>query len=148
MLYERIEKTGLQTPVWDRSHPGTPFLFSQSFPSGRGKFHPLEYVPAVEAPDDEFPFILTTGRVLEHWHGGTMTRHSQLDALYPQAQAYINTVDAEMLGLEDGQAVCVASRRGSINLRLAVSERISAGVVFIPFHFAEAAANLLTIDAL
>jgi len=148
VLYERIEKTGLQTPVWDRSHPGTPFLFSQSFPSGRGKFHPLEYVPAVEAPDDEFPFILTTGRVLEHWHGGTMTRHSQLDALYPQAQAYINTVDAEMLGLEDGQAVCVASRRGSINLRLAVSEKISAGVVFIPFHFAEAAANLLTIDAL
>ncbi len=148
VLYERIEKTGLQTPVWDESHPGTPFLFSQSFPSGRGKFHPLEYVPAVEAPDDEFPFILTTGRVLEHWHGGTMTRHSQLDALYPQAQAFINIVDAEMLGLEDGQAVCVASRRGSINLRLAVSEKISAGVVFIPFHFAEAAANLLTIDAL
>lgn len=148
VLYERIEKTGLQTPVWDRSHPGTPFLFSQSFPSGRGKFHPLEYVPAAEAPDDEFPFILTTGRVLEHWHGGTMTRHSQLDALFPQAQAIINTVDAEMLGLEDGQAVCVVSRRGSINLRLAVSEKISAGVVFIPFHFTEAAANLLTIDAL
>jgi len=148
VLYERIEKTGLQTPVWDSSHPGTPFLFSQSFPSGRGKFHPLEYVPAVEAPDDEFPFILTTGRVLEHWHGGTMTRHSQLDTLYPQAQAFVNTVDAEMLGLEDGQAVCVASRRGSINLRLTVSEKISAGVVFIPFHFAEAAANLLTIDAL
>ncbi|OGO27061.1 MAG: hypothetical protein A2Z16_12115 [Chloroflexi bacterium RBG_16_54_18] len=148
VFYERIEKTGLQTPVWDGSHPGTPFLFSQSFPSGRGKFHPLEYVPVVEAPDDEFPFILTTGRVLEHWHGGTMTRHSQLDALYPQAQAFINTVDAEMLGLQDGQAVCVSSRRGSINLRLAVSEKISAGVVFIPFHFAEAAANLLTIDAL
>lgn len=148
VLYERIEKTGLQTPVWDRSHPGTPFLFSEAFPSGKGKFHPLEYVPAVETPDDEYPFILTTGRVLEHWHGGTMTRHSQLDALYPEAQAYINDVDAEMLGLQHGQAVCVASRRGSINLRLAVSEKISAGVVFIPFHFAEAAANLLTIDAL
>lgn len=146
--YERIEKVGLQTPVWDETHPGTPFLFSQSFPSGKGKFHPLEYVPAVETPDDEYPFILTTGRVLEHWHGGTLSRHSQLNALYPQAQAQINTVDAEMLGLQDGQAVNIASRRGSINLRLQVSDKISAGVVFIPFHFAEAAANLLTIDAL
>jgi predicted molibdopterin-dependent oxidoreductase YjgC len=143
-----VSKRWSADPVWDQSHPGTPFSSHKPSPAARGKFHVLEYVPAVEAPDDEFPFILTTGRVLEHWHGGTMTRHSQLDALYPQAQAFINTVDAEMLGLENGQAVCVTSRRGSINLRLAVSEKISAGVVFIPFHFAEAAANLLTIDAL
>jgi formate dehydrogenase alpha subunit len=146
--YRRLEKNGLQTPVWDDRHPGTPFLFAERFPSGRGKFHPLEFVPPVEGIDDEYPFILTTGRVLEHWHGGTMTRHSALNELYPEATAQIHPVDAEMLGIADGQAVRVASRRGAIVLRAAVSEKTSAGVVFIPFHFAEAAANLLTIDAL
>jgi formate dehydrogenase alpha subunit len=146
--YARIEKTGLQVPVWDETHPGTPFLFAGSFPRGRGKFHPLEYVPAVELPDDEYPFILTTGRVLEHWHGGTLTRHSQLDDLYPEALAQVSPVDADMLGLQNGDPVRVASRRGEIVLRVAVNELANPGVVFIPFHFAEAAANLLTIDVL
>jgi predicted molibdopterin-dependent oxidoreductase YjgC len=146
--YERIEPVGLQVPVWDEQHPGMPYLFGESFPRGRGKFHPLEFVPVVEQPDDEYPFILTTGRVLEHWHGGTMTRHSQLDALYPEALVELNPVDAEMLGVADGLPVRVASRRGEVVLRAHVSEKTSAGVVFIPFHFAEAAANLLTIDAL
>lgn len=148
VTYERIEQTGLQIPVWDSAHPGTPYLFSESFPRGRGKFFPLEFIPAVEQPDDEYPFILTTGRVLEHWHGGTMTRHSQLDALYPEALAQLNPVDASMLGIEDGMPIRVSSRRGEIVLRASVNEKTSAGVVFIPFHFAEAAANLLTIDAL
>jgi formate dehydrogenase alpha subunit len=146
--YARLEQGGLQVPVWDAQHPGTPYLFAESFPRGRGKFHALDFVPAVEQPDEEYPFILTTGRVLEHWHGGTLTRHSQLDALYPEALVEINPVDAELLGIVDGQAVRVASRRGEVVLRGAVSEKIGAGVVFIPFHFAEAAANLLTIDAL
>jgi predicted molibdopterin-dependent oxidoreductase YjgC len=88
--YQRIETQGLQTPVWDDNHPGTPYLFAETFPSGRGKFHPLEYVPSVELPDEEYPFILTTGRLLEHWHGGTMTRHSKLDDLYPSARIEIN----------------------------------------------------------
>jgi formate dehydrogenase alpha subunit len=148
VTYARIEDEGLQVPVWDENHPGTPFLFAERFPRGRGKFHTLTFVPAVEQPDDEYPFILTTGRVLEHWHGGTMTRHSELDALYPEALAEISPVDADMLGIEDGSPVRVASRRGEIVLRARVSEKTSAGVVFIPFHFAEAAANLLTIDAL
>jgi predicted molibdopterin-dependent oxidoreductase YjgC len=146
--YARIEKVGLQTPVWDDTHPGTPYLFSESFPRGRGKFTPLEFVPAVELPDDEYPFILTTGRVLEHWHGGTMTRHSKLDELYPEATVEINPADAAMVGIESGMPVRVASRRGAIVLRAAVTEKVSPGVVFIPFHFSEAAANLLTIDAL
>jgi formate dehydrogenase alpha subunit len=146
--YERLEGVGLQTPVWDAEHPGTPYLFAGRFPSGRGKFHTLEYVAVVEEPDEEYPFILTTGRVLEHWHGGSMTRHSQLDALAPEALAEISPVDAEMLGIADGQLVRVSSRRGSIELRALVTEQSSPGVVFIPFHFAEAAANLLTIDAL
>jgi predicted molibdopterin-dependent oxidoreductase YjgC len=146
--YERIEKTGLQVPVWDDQHPGMPYLFGDTFPRGRGKFHPLEYVPVVEQPDDEYPFILTTGRVLEHWHGGTMTRNSLLDELYPEARLEISPVDARLAGIEDGQAVRVSSRRGSIVLRASVTEKTSPSVVFIPFHFAEAAANLLTIDAL
>jgi formate dehydrogenase alpha subunit len=146
--YPRIETQGLQTPVWDDSHPGTPYLFGETFPRGRGKFHPLEYVPAVELPDEEYPFILTTGRVLEHWHGGTLTRHSKLDDLYPEARIEINPADAARVKIDDGQAVRVSSRRGTIVLRAWVSPRTTAGVVFIPMHFAEAAANLLTIDAL
>jgi formate dehydrogenase alpha subunit len=146
--YSRIDKIGLQTPVWDDQHPGTPYLFSESFPSGKGKFHPLDFVPAAELPDDDYPFILTTGRVLEHWHGGSMTRHSQLQALYPQALVEINPADAALMGIIDGQVVRVSSRRGSIVLRALVTEKSNAGVVFIPFHFSEAAANLLTSDAL
>jgi len=146
--YDRLEKDGLQTPVWDESHPGTPHLFTESFPRGRGKFHPLEFIPSVELPDDEYPFILSTGRVLEHWHGGTMTRHSKLDELYPEARVEIYPTDAELAGIRDGQAVRVSSRRGFVALRASVTEKTRAGVVFIPFHFAEAAANLLTIDAL
>jgi formate dehydrogenase alpha subunit len=146
--YFRIEKEGLQTPVWDDNHPGTPYLFAETFPSGKGKFHPLDYVPCVEMPDDEYPFILTTGRLLEHWHGGTLTRHSKLDELYPEARIEINPGDATRLAIEDGQTVRVSSRRGSIVLRAWVTERATTGVVFIPMHFAEAAANLLTIDTL
>jgi predicted molibdopterin-dependent oxidoreductase YjgC len=146
--YPRIEHQGLQTPVWDDTHPGTPYLFAETFPSGKGKFHPLEYVPAVEMPDEEYPFILTTGRLLEHWHGGTLTRHSKLDDLYPEARIEISPADAARLKLEDGQAVRVSSRRGSIVLRAWVTQRTTVGVVFIPMHFAQAAANLLTIDAL
>jgi formate dehydrogenase alpha subunit len=146
--YSRIEKQGLQTPVWDDNHPGTPYLFAETFPSGKGKFHPLEYVPAVEMPDDEYPFILTTGRLLEHWHGGTLTRHSKLDDLYPSARVEINPADAARLKIADGEAVRVSSRRGTVVLRAWVTQRTTVGVVFIPMHFHEAAANLLTIDAL
>jgi formate dehydrogenase alpha subunit len=148
ITYNRIEDSGLQHPVWDENHPGTPFLFSETFPRGKGKFHPLEYVPSVETPDDEYPFILTTGRVLEHWHGGSLTRNSWMNDLYPEARMEINPADAENLGIIDAQAVRVTSRRGTIVLRAWVNERASPGIVFIPFHFREAAANLLTIDAI
>ncbi len=146
--YRRIEKEGLQTPVWDDNHPGTPYLFTETFPSGKGKFHPLEYIPSVEMPDEEYPFILTTGRLLEHWHGGTMTRHSKLDELYPEARIEINPADAARLKIEDGDTVRASSRRGTVVLRAWVTQRTTVGVVFIPMHFVEAAANLLTIDAL
>jgi len=148
VTYERIEDVGLQYPVWNANHPGTPFLFAESFPRGRGVFTTLDYIPAVEAPDDEYPFILTTGRLLEHWHGGTMTRHSQLNTLYPEARVEIHPVDARLHGISQSMAVRVTSRRGEIVVRASVTEKTTVGVVFVPWHFAEAAANLLTIDAL
>ena len=146
--YRRIEEQGIQTPVWDDNHPGTPFLFAETFPRGRGKFYDIDYVPSVEMPDEEYPFILTTGRLLEHWHGGTLTRHSKLDDLFPQARIEINPADATRLKIEDGETVRVSSRRGTVVLRAWVTQRTTVGVVFIPMHFHEAAANLLTIDAL
>ncbi len=148
VTYERLEKVGLIYPVPDETHPGTPDLFLETFPRGRGKFTPLDYVPSAELPDDEYPFILTTGRVLEHWHTGSMTRHSKLDELYPEALIEIHPADAEIHGIADGMPVKVSSRRGSVILRATVTEKTTVGVVFIPFHFHEAAANLLTNDAL
>ena len=148
ITYDRIEQVGLQYPAPDAAHPGTPFLFAESFPAGRGRFFPLEYVPVAEEADDEYPFILTTGRLLEHWHGGTLTRHSQLDALYPAPVVEMHEIDATRLAVKTGDAVRVTSRRGTVLLRVHVSPKARPGVVFIPMHFSEAAANLLTIDAL
>lgn len=148
VTYDRIETQGLQTPVPDDQHPGTPFLFAERFPRGRGKFHPLNYNPVVESPDEDYPFILTTGRVLEHWHGGSMTRNASLNEIYPEALVEINPADAARMGILDGGAVRVTSRRGALVLRARVTRKANPGIVFIPFHFAEAAANLLTIDAL
>ncbi len=148
ITYDRIDKVGLIYPVPDKSHPGTPTLFKESFPRGRGKFFALDYVPVMEEADDEYPFILTTGRVLEHWHGGTMTRHSALDEAYPEARIEIHPMDAEIHGIADNSPVRVSSRRGEVVLRATVTEKTTVGVVFIPMHFAEAAVNLLTNDAL
>jgi predicted molibdopterin-dependent oxidoreductase YjgC len=149
ITYQRLDSEGgLQTPVWDESHPGTPYLFSETFPRGRGKFHPLDYTPNAEMPDEEYPFVLSTGRVLEHWHGGTMTRHSWMDDLYPEPLVEIHPHDAGTLGIHNGDAVRVTSRRASIVLRAHVTDKTNRSVVFIPFHFHEAAANLLTHDQL
>ncbi len=148
ITYERIDKVGLIYPVPDMNHPGTPTLFTDSFPRGRGKFHMLDYVPVMEQVDDEYPFILTTGRVLEHWHGGSMTRNSALNEAYPEVRVEIHPADAEIHGIRSGDPVRVTSRRGEVVLRASVTEKTSVGVLFIPFHFAEAAANLLTNDAL
>jgi predicted molibdopterin-dependent oxidoreductase YjgC len=146
--YSRIEKTGLQTPVLDENHPGTPFLYAESFPIGKAKFFPLDFKTIDEEADTDFPLILNTGRVLEHWHGGTLTRNSWLDDLYSQAVVEINPVDAETYNIKNLDAVKVQSRRGEVVLRANVNQKTIPGVVFMPFHFAEAAANFLTNDAL
>jgi predicted molibdopterin-dependent oxidoreductase YjgC len=145
--YDRLESEGLQWPVPSDEHPGTPYLFANDFPRGRGKFQPLAYVLSAEQVDTQYPLILTTGRLLYHWHGGTITRHSQIDHAAPEPLVEINPADAAHLRIKSGDWVRVTSRRGSIVLRAHITEKSSKGVVFIPFHFAEAAANVLTNDA-
>lgn len=148
--YGRIEKEGgLQWPCTNAAHSGTRFLHKDTFSRGKGLFHAVEYTPPAESPDDQYPLILTTGSVLEHFHTGTMTRRSEgLNEIYPVAVVEINPADAEKLSVADTEKVTVSSRRGSISLSAKITERSPEGVVFIPVHFAEAAANRLTNSVL
>ena len=147
--HERLAAGPVHWPCPTEDHPGTPVLHMEQFPRGLAKFSPAEFAPPKELPDDEYPFVLNTGRVLEHWHTGTMTRRSRaLDALQPEPFVEICPEDAAQLGLEEGQAVRIASRRGVIIAPARLTPRVAPGSVFIPFHFREAAANILTIDAL
>jgi formate dehydrogenase alpha subunit len=149
ITYDRIDEVGLQWPCPNTDHPGTQFLHKGKFSRGLGKFNGVEWQPAKEMPDKKYPLLLTTGRVLYHWHGGTMTRRSTgLNAIYPEALVEINPVDADKLGVADGDMVRVASRRGEVVAKAEVVDRPDPGVVFMTFHFHEAAANLLTIAAL
>jgi formate dehydrogenase alpha subunit len=145
--FERIEKNGLQWPCLDFQHPGTPILHSERFPRGKAQFIPVEFVPPAEAVDKDYPYVLTTGRMLFHFHTGTMTRRSEgLNEVCPEAYVEINFKDARALSLNNNDYVSVSSRRGTVKLRARVTERISEGIVFIPFHFKEAAANVLTVS--
>jgi predicted molibdopterin-dependent oxidoreductase YjgC len=145
ITYERLEREGgVHWPCPSLDHPGTPYLFAEDFPRGRGKFWPVDYGTESELPDEQYPYILSTGRVLYHWHGGTMTRVSSLDAIWPECTIEIHPQDAAREGLETGSWVDLSSRRGTITARLLVTERSPEGTIFIPFHFAEAAANVLT----
>jgi predicted molibdopterin-dependent oxidoreductase YjgC len=147
--YKRLEGNGIQWPCPTEDHPGTPVLFENGFPRGLASFTPVTWRNPEELPDDEYPFILTTGRVLYQYHTGTMTRRSQvLENADRGPIVEMNPDDAERLQIKDGEQVHVASRRGSITLPVLVTDGISPGVTFIPFHYKEAAANLLTNDAL
>jgi len=149
MRYERLEKGGLQWPCPAVDHPGTKILHREKFSRGVGRFSPVEWLPPAEQPDAEYPLVLTTGRVLFHFHGGSMTRRSKgLNEIYPEGVVEINPLDARALGINDGDMVKVSSRRGQVTAKAQVVERPDQGVVFMTFHFAEAAANLLTIAAL
>jgi formate dehydrogenase major subunit len=142
---------GLQYPVHDHQHMGTDFLFADAFPTKDGKatFHPVEFLPPAELPDEEFPYLLNTGRQMYHWHTGTMTRRSfALDARESTPIVELNPADAVELGVGDGETVQVASRRGMILISVRLSERVARKQVFIPMHYREAAANLLTNPAL
>jgi formate dehydrogenase alpha subunit len=147
ITYERIEREGgVHWPCPSPDHPGTPYLFEKDFPRGKGKFWTLEYGTQSELPDEEYPYHLTTGRVLFHWHGGTMTRRSKLDDAFPEPILEMHPEDAHALQLVSGDWVEVTSRRGSVVCRVMVTGRSPARTVFLPFHFVEAAANLLTLD--
>jgi formate dehydrogenase alpha subunit len=149
ITYDRLDaEGGVHWPCPALEHPGTPYLFAESFPRGRGRFWTLEYGSESELPDAEYPFLLSTGRVLYHWHGGTMSRRSKLDEVWPEATVEVHPADAARLGVATGDWLQASSRRGSIALRAMVTARSPEGVAFIPFHFVEAAANVLTNDRL
>jgi formate dehydrogenase major subunit len=146
--YAKLKKLGaLQYPVPDEESRGTAFLFGDTFPTpdGRALFVPVEFLPPGELPDEEYPFVLNTGRQMYHWHTGTMSRRSTgLDSREPVPVVEINKDDALELGVVEGESIRVTSRRGSILIGVRISERQARGQIFIPMHFREAAANLLT----
>ncbi|NWF70804.1 MAG: formate dehydrogenase subunit alpha [Chloroflexi bacterium] len=147
ITYERLEREGgVHWPCPSLDHPGTPYLFADEFPRGRGKFWALDYGTESELTDEAYPYHLTTGRVLFHWHGGTMTRRSKLEEAFPVPILEMHPEDAQGLQLVSGDWVEVTSRRGSVVCRVMVTGRSPQGTVFLPFHFVEAAANLLTLD--
>jgi predicted molibdopterin-dependent oxidoreductase YjgC len=149
MSYFRLEDVGLQWPCPSNDHPGTPILFTEGFPRGRALFSPVNWHGPKEVPDSEYPLVLTTGRVLYQYHTGTMTRRSQvIEDADNGPFVEINPADAEKLGIVDGETVQAISRRGRISLAAQLTEKVGAGLLFIPFHYREAAVNLITNDAL
>ena len=148
MSYKRLEEKGLQWPCPTGDHPGTVFLHKDRFSRGQGMLHAIDYKPPAEEPDADYPMFLTTGRAFVHYHSGTMTRvspslHREMQTGYVE----ISPTDAKNLGIKNGERVKVASRRGEIQVKAKISRKVNRGVVFIPFHFAEAAANMLTNPA-
>ncbi|UCH34696.1 MAG: molybdopterin-dependent oxidoreductase, partial [Armatimonadota bacterium] len=147
--HARLRETSLHWPCPTPDHPGTPILHTERFTRGKGLFHAVSYRPPAEEPDAEYPLILTTGRILYHFHTGTVSRRSaSLDALVPEGYVELSPDTAAQLGVADKDRVRVSSRRGSIEIRARLTERVANDVVFIPFHFAESAANVLTNAAL
>jgi len=147
--FDRLDEGGLQWPCLDTSHPGTPFLHQGSFSRGRGKFHAVNYIPPAESVSTNYPLILTTGRVLEHWHTGTMSRRSRvLVELRPDSGVEMHPSDAAKLGLVERDLVAINSKRGQLETTLHITEKSPPGVVFMPFHWREAPVNLLTSNAL
>jgi formate dehydrogenase major subunit len=148
ITWERLEREDSVTyPVDGPDVPGHDIVFGNGFPrqGGRGRFVPVGIVPPAEEPDAEYPMVLTTGRQLEHWHTGSMTRRaSVLDDLEPEAVAYVSAQDLRRLGLRAGDPMRVETRRGAITLKARVDGAIPPGLIFIPFAYAEAAANVLT----
>jgi formate dehydrogenase alpha subunit len=147
--FDRLDHDGLLWPCPDISHPGTSFLYQDSFARGRGKFHAVGYIPPAESISENYPFILTTGRVLEHWHTGTMSRRSRVLAeLRPDGVVEMHPGDAAKLGLVEHDLIVLTSKRGKLEAPVHITENLPPGLVFMPFHWREAAANILTNDAL
>ena len=151
VTHARLAGPGLQYPVLDEHHPGTAFLFDEHFPTadGRATMVPVEFLPPAELPDESFPFFMNTGRQMYHWHTGTMTRRSAaLDARESTPTVELHPADARELGVGEGDDVYVSSRRGRIRIAARLSSRVARRQVFVPMHYREACANLLTNPAL
>jgi len=153
ITYERLEKTigGIHWPCPSEEHPGTPTMFLQKFstPDGLGHFQAIEYKPPAEVPDDQYPYVLTTGRSIFHYHTGSMTRRTPklLDEV-PRGFVEVNPEDATKEGLKDKDMVTLKTRRGSIEVVARVTDEVPAGLLFTSFHFPDSCANVLTISAL
>jgi formate dehydrogenase alpha subunit len=148
MTYERLGLDGLQWPCPNAEHPGTQFLHKDQFTRGKGLFHAVEYLDPAEMPDEEYPYWLTTGRMFAHYHTGTMTRVSKhLDTEQKTGYVEINPKDAKTLGVNDGETVRLATRRGETEIPARVSNKVVPGLLFVPFHFVENPANILTNSA-
>ncbi|MFN8523862.1 MAG: formate dehydrogenase subunit alpha [Chloroflexota bacterium] len=145
--HDRLGQEGLTWPCPTLDHPGTPRLHAERFTRGLGKLHPVAFSQPVEMPDAEYPLVLSTGRILHHYHTGTMTRRSEpLAWRQPRAFVEANPADAAAVAAGDGAVVVIRSRRGAIRAQLRYSERVPRGLVFLSFHWREAPANLLTHD--
>ncbi len=152
ITWDRLVKESAVTyPCADEQSEGRDVIFGEGFPtaSGRGKMTPADILPPDELPDADFPIVLSTGRLLEHWHTGTMTRRSEaLDMIEPEPEVHINPDDLKGLQAKPGQMMKVSTRRGDINLAARVDPALPKGMIFIPFCFTEAPANMLTNPAL
>ncbi len=149
IIHQRLggDKWGLQWPCPDQNHPGTPFLHKHYFTRGKGHFIPGEHTPPVEPPCEDFPFFLNTGRVYHHYHTGTMTRKSEaLNRESNQALLQVHPDDAKRLQIREGDILCVASRRGAIQIPAQITHAVAPGSVYTSFHFSETPVNRLTID--
>lgn len=149
ITYERLEKGGIQWPCPSTDHPGTRILHKDRFSRGKGLFSAIEFIPPAEMPDKEYPFVLTTGRVLYHYHTGTMTRLSRgAVERCPESLAELNPVDASRLNISEGDKIRLTSRRGEVTVKATITKKSPPGVVFMNFHFHEAPVNILTNPAL
>jgi len=149
LTYERIREVGIPWPCPAEDHPGTRVLHVGKFARGLALLTPLEYRPPAENPDGEYDLVMSTGRILQHFHTGSMTRRSEiLDALVASGHVELHPDEARKLGIANGDRVAVITRRGRIETAALVTDRVAPGAIFVPFHFAEAAANTLTNDAL
>ena len=149
MPWGTLDECGIQWPCPEAGHPGTPILHVCEFPRGKGRFVPVGFREPAERPDQQYPLTLTTGRILTQYHTGSMTRRCPpLEHLAPRAEAEFSIEDAEKYGITDGDTVELSTRRGKVQVAARVTERMTPGVVFLPFHYAESPANVLTSAAL
>ncbi|MEW6088431.1 MAG: formate dehydrogenase subunit alpha [bacterium] len=149
ITHKRLAARGLQWPCPDKNHSGLKYLYKMGFPNGKAKFISERYIPMAEKPDNDYPFLLTTGKLLFHYHTGVMTHRSQgIMDVCPEGFMEMNPKDAQKLNLKDKEKVRVKSRRGEISVKIILSDKTVEGVVFLPMHFKEIPVNIITNAAL